>query len=209
MRAHFRHLGPRSFQWYKERHKTLSFDPFNHSLKFWESTGTPSPKVGIVLGVWGFIPSYSLTLSYTPGSVWCDSRASSCLDSRASSYLTPGLFLALTPMLPLALTPGLPLGSQPCNPFCLGHEPKARVVTGTLNMWHKRAYFYMFNSISTWTSTWSLKDLNISLNLIRLGYLISTPNLTIVWFTQGWEKFTWLCRCESPFNMGARFTFCL
>jgi len=66
----------RNFQWYKERHKTLSFDPWNCSLKFWKSTGTPSPKVGVALGVW-FTPSYSLTLSYTPGSMWCDSWASS------------------------------------------------------------------------------------------------------------------------------------
>jgi hypothetical protein len=38
---------PSAFQWYKERHKTLRFDPWNYSLKFWESTGTPSPKVGV------------------------------------------------------------------------------------------------------------------------------------------------------------------
>jgi hypothetical protein len=57
---------PRAFQWYKKHHKPLSFDPWNRSLKFLESTGTPSLKVGVVLGMWGFIPSYSLTLSYTP-----------------------------------------------------------------------------------------------------------------------------------------------
>jgi hypothetical protein len=27
------------------------------------------------------------------------------------------------------VTPGLPFGPHPCNPFCLGREPKARVVT--------------------------------------------------------------------------------
>jgi len=70
---------PRSFQWYKERHKTLSFNPWNSFLKFWESTGTPSPKVGVALGVWGFTLSYSLTLSYTPGSMWGDSQAFSWL----------------------------------------------------------------------------------------------------------------------------------
>ncbi len=43
--------------------------------------------------------------------------------------LTPELFFALTPGLPLALTLGLPLGPQPCNPFCLGRKPKARVAT--------------------------------------------------------------------------------
>jgi hypothetical protein len=68
---------PRAFQWYKERHKPLSFDPWNHSLKFRESIETPSPKVGVALGVWRFIPSYSLTLSYIPASMWCDSWASS------------------------------------------------------------------------------------------------------------------------------------
>ncbi len=58
-----------AFQWYKERYEPLKFDPCNHSLKFWESTGTPSPEVGVALGVWVFTPSHSLTLSYTPGSV--------------------------------------------------------------------------------------------------------------------------------------------
>jgi len=61
----------RAFQWYKKRHKLLSFDPWNRSLKLWESTETPSPKVGIALGVWGFTPSHF-------GSMWCDSRTSSC-----------------------------------------------------------------------------------------------------------------------------------
>jgi hypothetical protein len=84
----------RAFQWYKERHEPLSFDPCNRSLKFQESTGTPPPQVGVALGVWGFTPSYSLTLSNTPESMWCDSQASSwpallqclCLDSWASSW---------------------------------------------------------------------------------------------------------------------------
>jgi len=53
---------PRDFQWYKERHNPLSFDPWNCSLKFGESTGTPSPKVGVALGVWGFTPSHFPTL---------------------------------------------------------------------------------------------------------------------------------------------------
>jgi hypothetical protein len=85
----------RDFQWYKERHKPLSFGPSNCFLKFWKSTGTPSPKVGVALGMWMFTPSHSLTLSYTFGSMWCDSLASSwlaplqclCLDSQASFLL--------------------------------------------------------------------------------------------------------------------------
>jgi hypothetical protein len=111
---------PRTFQWYKKRHKTLRFDPCNCSLKFRESTRTPSPKVGVALGVWVFTPSHSLTLSNNPGSMWCDSRASFCLNSRASSW--PALFqclcldsrasflLARNLATPLALVTNLKLG---------------------------------------------------------------------------------------------------
>jgi hypothetical protein len=80
---------PRVFQWYKKCNKLLIFDPSNRSLKFRESIETPSPKVGVALGVWGFTPSYSLTLSNIPESAWCDSQVSFwpaplqplCLDS--------------------------------------------------------------------------------------------------------------------------------
>ncbi len=99
---------PKKFQWYKKRHKNLSFDPWNCSLKFRESMGIPSPKVGVALGVWGFTPSYSLTLSYTPGSVW----------------VTPGLLLGPHPCGFFALTPRLPFGLRPYNPFALVTSPK-------------------------------------------------------------------------------------
>jgi hypothetical protein len=82
---------PRSFQWYKERHKPLSFEPWNCSLKFQASTGTPSPKVGVALGVWGFTPSHFPTL---PGV--CD--------------VTPRLSLGLHPCNPLALVASPKLG---------------------------------------------------------------------------------------------------
>jgi len=77
---------PRAFHWYKERHNPLRFDPCNCSLKFRESTWTPSPQVGVALGVWGLTPSHFLTPSHTPGSMWCDSRASSWLNSQAFSW---------------------------------------------------------------------------------------------------------------------------
>ncbi len=32
------------------------------------------------------------------------------------------------------MTPGLPFGPHPCNPFCLGHEPKTRVATNMLEV---------------------------------------------------------------------------
>jgi len=42
----------------------------------------------------------------------------------------PDFFLAHTLAMLLPWLPGfLPLGLQPCNPLCLGREPKARVVT--------------------------------------------------------------------------------
>jgi hypothetical protein len=113
---------PRAFQWYKECHNPLSFDPCNRFLKFQESTRTPSPKVGVALGVWGFTPSYSLTLSNTPGSMWCDSWASSCLGLLLGPH--PCGFFALTPGFPFALILGLPFGPQPYNPFALIASPK-------------------------------------------------------------------------------------
>ncbi len=96
----------------------MGFDPCNCSLKIQEFIGTPTPKVGAHLGVWGFIPSqcdallaftlgphlrkpspwlraqgqgckpkarvatiwecevHSLTLSYTPRNMKCDSHVS-------------------------------------------------------------------------------------------------------------------------------------
>ncbi len=77
----------------------MIFDPWNCSMNIWESTGTPTPKMGVALGVWKFIPSHFLTvtLSYTLESMRCDSW---------------GFFLVRTLASP-----------------CFGREPKARVVT--------------------------------------------------------------------------------
>jgi hypothetical protein len=81
----------RAFHWYKERHKPLRFDPSNRSLKFRESTGTPSPKAGVALGVWGFIPSHFPTLPGVPG-------------------VTPGLPFGPHPCNPFALVASPKLG---------------------------------------------------------------------------------------------------
>jgi hypothetical protein len=61
---------PKPFQWYKELFSPLNFNLCNYLLKIWKSTKTPSPKVGVALGVWGFIFIHS-------GSIRCDSQASS------------------------------------------------------------------------------------------------------------------------------------
>jgi hypothetical protein len=118
---------PRSFQWYKQPHKPLSFDPWNRTLKFQDSTRTPSPKVGVALGVWMFIPSHSLTLSYIPRSMWCDSWASSwfaplrplCVNSRASSWPAP--------LWPLCVDSRASSWPATLQPLCIGRKPKTRV----------------------------------------------------------------------------------
>jgi hypothetical protein len=51
-----------AFQYYKELFNPMSFDPSNYSLKIRESIGTPTPKVGVQLGVCGLFPSHSLTI---------------------------------------------------------------------------------------------------------------------------------------------------
>jgi hypothetical protein len=48
-----------TFQWYKKLFNPMGFDPYNFPLKIWESQ---SPKMGVHLGVWGFIPSHSFAL---------------------------------------------------------------------------------------------------------------------------------------------------
>jgi hypothetical protein len=52
----------RAFQWYKEIFNPISFDSYNRPLKIWDSIGTPTPKLGVHLGVCEFIPSHSPTL---------------------------------------------------------------------------------------------------------------------------------------------------
>jgi hypothetical protein len=56
-----------ALQWYKELFKLIGFDPYNRPLKIRESIGTLTPKMGVHLGVWGFIPSHSFAL---PGTLY-------------------------------------------------------------------------------------------------------------------------------------------
>jgi hypothetical protein len=57
----------RDFQWHEELLKPLHFNPYNRPLKIEESIGTSSLKVGVTLGMWGFIPSHFPTLMGTCG----------------------------------------------------------------------------------------------------------------------------------------------
>ncbi len=40
----------------------MGFDPYSCSVNIREFIGTPTPKVGVPLGVGGFVPSHSLAL---------------------------------------------------------------------------------------------------------------------------------------------------
>jgi hypothetical protein len=43
------------------------------------------------------------------------------------------------------VTPGLPLGPHPCNPSCLGHEPKAKVAIDKVLRNYSSSTFYNIN----------------------------------------------------------------
>jgi hypothetical protein len=75
---------PRNFQWYKEIFNQMGFDPCNCSLKIQESIETPTPKMGDSLGSMNV---HSLTLSYTPKNMRCDSWASLLAHTLASLCL--------------------------------------------------------------------------------------------------------------------------
>jgi hypothetical protein len=53
---------PRVFPWYNELLNSIGSDPYNCFLKIQKSIGTPTPKMGVHLRVWRFIPSHFLTL---------------------------------------------------------------------------------------------------------------------------------------------------
>jgi hypothetical protein len=66
-----------AFQRYKKRFNPMGFNPCNRSLKIRESTETLTPQVG----------THSLTLSCTPRSIRCASRASPLSRTLASPCL--------------------------------------------------------------------------------------------------------------------------
>ncbi len=53
----------------------MAFDPCNHPLKIWESIGTTIPKMGVHLGVWGFIPLHSFALREHEMCLWASPLA--------------------------------------------------------------------------------------------------------------------------------------
>jgi len=61
----------------------MGFDPYNRSLKIRESIGTPTPQVGVTLGVWRFILSHFFALL----GVRCVSQASFLSRTFISPYL--------------------------------------------------------------------------------------------------------------------------
>jgi hypothetical protein len=76
----------------------MGFDPCNRPLKIQESIGTPILKMGVHLGVWGFIPSHSLTL---PGAWGVTPRSPSWLATLQAFALVASLRLGLQHFPPL------------------------------------------------------------------------------------------------------------
>jgi hypothetical protein len=56
----------KSFQWYKKVFNPMTFDPLNCYMKILDSIGTPTPKIGVHLGVCGLIPHYNKRSPYMP-----------------------------------------------------------------------------------------------------------------------------------------------
>jgi len=93
----------RAFQWYNFSSKPLSFDPYNHPLKIRESTGTLSPKVGVALGVWGFIPSHSFafleTCNMTLGLLsWLATLKALCLGCESKARVATSYICVVSPI---------------------------------------------------------------------------------------------------------------
>jgi hypothetical protein len=76
----------KDFQLYNEHFNSMGFDPCNFFLKICESIGTPTPKVEVHLGVWGFDP-HTLPYSHIFDSMKCDSWASLLAHTFASPCL--------------------------------------------------------------------------------------------------------------------------
>jgi len=91
----------------------MSFDPCNHPLKIQESIKTPTPKMVAHLGVC----EHSLTLSYTPGNMKCDSRASLLAHTFASpSFGREPKAKVVTTHLTYTTARLLHYGTQMCGP---------------------------------------------------------------------------------------------
>ncbi len=73
-----------AFQWYKKRHSVRCFDPYNRTLKFWESRWTPKftfrecechPHTLLKVGLRQIVPPWIAfwPLLYAIPMTWCDS----------------------------------------------------------------------------------------------------------------------------------------
>jgi len=67
----------------------MNFDPCDRPMKICESIGTPTPKVGAHLGMWGFISSHSLAF---PVSLLAYTFVSLCLGCEPKAKVTTTIF---------------------------------------------------------------------------------------------------------------------
>jgi hypothetical protein len=110
MRAYFRHLRFKSFPIIQRTSRAIEFWPLQ---SLFEVSGVHRDSISQSGSCLGSVRVHSLTLSNIPGSMWCDSRASSCLNSRAS-------FLARTLAIPFTLVASPKLGLRQL--VCFVHD---------------------------------------------------------------------------------------
>jgi hypothetical protein len=77
----------RALHWYKELFNPMRFDPWNWPLKIWKSIGTLSSSNSQSGSPLGSVWVHSLTFSYTPYNMKCDSHVSFLAHTFASPYL--------------------------------------------------------------------------------------------------------------------------
>jgi hypothetical protein len=81
-----------AFQWYKKLLKEMGFDLYNRFMKIRKSTRTSTPKMGVHLGVWMFMFTFSHTLGLLS---WPMFLQAPCLDCEPK---------ARVPIAPMNLT---------------------------------------------------------------------------------------------------------
>jgi len=132
---------PRPFWWCKEMFNSMNFDSYNRLLKVQKSIGTLTPKVGIHLGVWGFIPSHIPTLmgawNVTPGlHSWPTSFATTCLHHKLKvKVATHVTFLHFKRSMSSLISP---LWSQ------LEHNPQVHLKFIIPSLWSIHLYWFLF-----------------------------------------------------------------
>jgi hypothetical protein len=140
----------------------MGFDPCDFSLKIQDSIGTPTPKVGVHLGVWGFILSHFPTFS----GAWN-------VTSGLHTWPAPlqALVLVMSPRQGLRHINHINMTTSSC---CLGTNP-SRIFLWTFFGFHRLQHtHHTFNFLNIQTF-W---DITKWITTLHLHFHISFPHET-------------------------------